>query len=335
MGGKSSKVDFRDLAQVGREGLSAAKQLANRQLAFTEQQYAEFSPIAREIAQNQIAAQEEQLRQAQDYYQYQVDTYRPLEQGLVRDAEQFSTESYRQRMAGEAAAAAGRAFNTAQQSLARADAARGLNPNSPAARAARQQAALGLAAQSADAQTQARDAAVQRGLALRQSAAGLGRNLAGASTAAYGSSVGAGAAGAGTYQAAGSQYMAGLSAGANTMMSGYQIGGGLLNNAVGYSMDQRGQNMEMLGALGGAAIGVISDRRLKEDIEFHHVDENSGINMYTFKYIGVPDRVFLGVMADEVEPLFPQAVIYDDLGYASVDYAALGMRMIELTKEAA
>lgn len=343
MGGKSAKApDYRELAQVSREAIQLGRELGTRQLDFAERQYEEMQPLLAGVAEGQIAAQQQQLEQAKDYYDYQIATFRPLEQGLVRDAEEFSTESYRQRMAGEAAAAAGRAFSNTQQALARSDAARGLNPNSPAARAARQQAALGLAAQSANAQTQARDAAVQRGFALRQSAAGLGRNLAGASTAAYGGSVGAGSAGAGTAQMAGNQYMAGLGQGAGTMMGGYQTGmqglQGVLNaqtSVYGSQLEKQGAIFGAVAGLGGAAIGAYSDRRLKEDIKLHHVDENSGLNVYTFKYTGIPDRVFLGVMADEAETHFPYAVHYDDLGYASVDYAAIGMRMIELTEEAA
>ena len=87
-------------------------------------------------------------------------------------------------MAGEAAAAAGNAFANTQQSLARSDAARGLNPNSPAARAARQQASLGLAASRANAMTSATSRAEQLGWARRLDAGGLGRGLAGASSAA-------------------------------------------------------------------------------------------------------------------------------------------------------
>ena len=178
MGKKSAKApDYRELAQVSREAIALGRELGTRQLDFAELQYNEMKPLLFDIAEQQQAAQQQQMEQAKDYYDYQVATFRPLEQGLVQKAQDYSTESYRQRMAGEAAAAAGRAFSNTQQALARSDAARGLNPNSPAARAARQQASVGLAAQSAAGQTGAYDRAEQLGWARSLDAAGLGRGL--------------------------------------------------------------------------------------------------------------------------------------------------------------
>lgn len=345
MGGKSAPApDYSQLAAVSREAVAAGERLGNRQLDFSEQQYAELSPIFREIAAGQIAAQNEQLTQARDYYQYMQETFRPVERGIVEDALAFSTESYRERMAGEAAAAAGRAFTNLQRSASRADAARGLNPNSPAARALRQQANVEMAASRSQQMTGARDRAEQLGYARQLDAAGLGRGLPGASAGAYAGSVGAGTAGVNTSMAAGNQYMAGLGAGAGTMMSGYQTGmqgygnivnsqTSIYNNAMNAQGEFLGSVMGLGGQLGAAYIG--SDRRLKEDIKFLHEDMNSGLNVYEFSYVGEPNRRFIGVMADEVEEVFPEAVHYGEDGYASVDYAAIGMRMIEVSEEVA
>ena len=344
MGGKSASApDYTELAAASREAVAAGERLGNRQLDFSEQQYAELSPIFREIAAGQIAAQDEQLAQARDYYQYMQETFRPVERGIVEDAMAFSTESYRERMAGEAAAAAGRAFTNLQRSASRADAARGLNPNSPAARALRQQANVEMAASRSQQMTGARDRAESLGYARQLDAAGLGRGLPGASAGAYAGSVGAGTAGVNTSMAAGNQYMAGLGQGAGTMMSGYQTGmqgfgnivnsqTSIYNNAMNAQGEFLGSVMGLGGQLGAAAI---SDRRLKEDIKFLHEDMNSGLNVYEFSYVGEPNRRFIGVMADEVEEVFPEAVHYGEDGYASVDYAAIGMRMIEVSEEVA
>jgi len=346
MGKKSTKApDYTELAATSREAIALGRELGTRQLDFAEAQYNEMKPLLTGIAESQIAAQDQQLEQAQDYYDYQVETFRPLERGLVADAQEFSTQSYRDRMAGDAAAAAGRAFSNTQEALSRSDAARGLNPNSPAARAARQQASLGLAAQRANAMTSADNRAEQMGWARRMDAAGLGRGLAGASAAAYQGSVGAGNAGAGTYQQPGQGYMAGLGQGAGTMMGGYQTGmrglqgivdsqTSVYNTGVNAQGEMFGALLGAGGTLGAAGIGKWSDRRLKEDIEFSHIDQNSGLRIYTFRYIGVPDRRFMGVMADEVETAFPDAVTYDDDGYAAVDYAQLGIPFKEITEEA-
>jgi len=340
MGGKSSSApDYTELAAVSREAVDVARDLGQQQIDFSREQFEYLSPILTEVAQGQIAAQQQQLAQAQDYYDYQVGTFRPLEQGLVQQAQEFSTESYRERMAGEAAAAAGRAFTNIQRSQARADAARGLNPNSAAARALRAQSSVSQAASRSQQMTGARERAEQLGYARQLDAAGLGRNLAGASAAAYAGSVGAGSAGAGTYQMPGQIMMQGYGAGAGTMMQGYGLGmqgyGNILNSQTsvyGSQLERQGAIFGGLTGLAGAAMGM-SDRRLKEDIVFIEVDMNSGLNIYEFNYVGEPNRRFRGVMADEVEPMFPSAVHYDDLGYAAVDYAELGMRMIEVTEE--
>jgi hypothetical protein len=99
----------------------------------------------------------------------------------------------------------------------RAMAARGVNPNSGAGMAMQTQGNLGLAAQRANAMTGARNQAEQMGYARRLDVTGLGRGLAGASTAAYQGATGAGSAGMNTAMAPGSQYMQGLQSAGGTM----------------------------------------------------------------------------------------------------------------------
>jgi hypothetical protein len=201
MGGKSSPPppDYSGMEALGRE-----------QLAFSKRQYAEMAPLAQQVYGQQMDAQRQQMDQAQNYFDYQQQTFRPVEQGLVRDAERFSTEGYREQLAGQAAAAAGRAFGVQQEMGQRAMASRGVNPNSGAAMALQAQGNLGLAAQRANVMTGARQQAEQLGFARRMDVTGLGRGLAGASTAAYQGATGAGSAGLGSAMAPGGQYMQGL-----------------------------------------------------------------------------------------------------------------------------
>jgi hypothetical protein len=193
--------------------------LGREQLAFSKQQYAEMMPLARQVYGQQMDAQRQQMQQAQDYYDYQRNTFRPVEQGLVRDAQNFSTEGYREQLAGQAAAAAGRAFGVQQDMGQRAMAARGVNPNSGAAMALQAQGNLGLAAQRANAMTGARTQAEQLGFARRMDVTGLGRGLAGASTAAYQGANTAGSSSMNTAMAPGGQYMQGLQQAGGTMGS--------------------------------------------------------------------------------------------------------------------
>jgi hypothetical protein len=101
----------------------------------------------------------------------------------------------------------------------RALASRGVSPNSGAALASQSQGNLGLAAQRANAMTGARTQAEQLGFARRMDVTGLGRGLAGASTAAYQGATGAGSAGMTSAMAPGNQYMQGMQQAGGTMGS--------------------------------------------------------------------------------------------------------------------
>lgn len=235
MGGKSAPApDYTPMAAISKE-----------QLDFAKQQYADMKPLAQRIADQQMAAQQQQMNQAQDYYNYQQQTFRPVEQGLVKQAQQFNTADYRNQLASQAAAASAQAFGNTQASSNRAMASMGVNPNSGRFAGITAQTNLGLAAQRAGAMTGARQQAEQLGWARQMDVTGLGRGLAGASTAAYGGATGAGTAGMNTSMAPGNQYQQGLSSAANTYgtMTGQQ--GQMYSNA----QNAQGQ---MYGAIIGA-----------------------------------------------------------------------------------
>lgn len=316
MGGKSQPApDYGPMQQLGRE-----------QLDFAKQQYAEMAPLARQVAAQQMAAQQQQMRQAQDYYDYQQQTFRPLEQGLVRDAERFNTEDYREGVAREAAAAAGRAFGTTQAASQRAQASMGVNPASGRAMSMANQTNLGLAAQRANAMTGARTQAEQLGFARRLDVTGLGRNLAGASTAAYQGANTAGSAGINTSMAPGSQYGQGM------QQTGQTYGNILTNQTSQFNTGLNAQS-EVTGALTGAiTTGAFraSDRRLKENIEVVGYDIRTDLPLYEFEYIGGSGKRYLGVMADDVKTRFPEMVVTMPDGYEAVNYAGLGIEMLEV-----
>lgn len=240
MGGKSSAPpDYSAMAAATQRGVDVAERLGNRQMDFAQRQYEEMRPLAQRVANQQMAAQAQQMQQAQDYYDYQQRTFRPLEQGLVADATRFSTEGYREQQARDAAAATGRAFGVMQDAAGRAAASRGVNPNSGAGMALQSQNMLGLAAGRANAMTGARNQAEQMGFARRLDVTGLGRGLAGASTAAYQGASGAGSAGLNSAMSAGNQYSQAFGQGAGYAMSGAQMGitgaGNILSSQTSYA----------------------------------------------------------------------------------------------------
>lgn len=74
-------------------------------------------------------------------------TYRPANAKLINDAMNFNTAAYRENLAQQAAADAGRAFNTTMGANARQQASMGVNPNSGRFQAQQNQNALALAAE--------------------------------------------------------------------------------------------------------------------------------------------------------------------------------------------
>jgi hypothetical protein len=339
MGGKSAPApDYAPLGNASKEAAQIMGGLGREQLAFARQQYGEISPYLRDIATQQQAAQNQQMRQAQDYYDYQTSTFRPVERGLVQQAQEFNTEDYRNQLASKAAADAGRAFGQTQAATQRAMGSMGVNPNSGRFAGLQNQNAVALAAQKAGAMTGTRQQAEQMGFARQLDVTGLGRGLSGASSAAYQGATGAGSAAGNSYMGAGNQFMGGMTAAGNTMGQGFNIQNQGLSSILGsqtsvYNQAQNAQGEligSVLGAGGTLGAAYMSDRRVKENIEVVGVDSKTKLPLYDFNYIGDPSRRWRGVMADDVEKRFPDAVINTANGTKMVNYGALGIEMVEV-----
>lgn len=94
-------------------------------------------------------------------------------------------------------------------------------------------------------------------------------------------------------------------------------------NAQLQALSQVGQiGADVYGSGAQAATTMVgSDRRLKENIKLHGIE--NGINVYEFNYKGQGTK-WIGVMADEVENM-PGAVI-DKEGIKYVDYSVVGVQ---------
>ncbi len=68
-----------------------------------------------------------------------------------------------------------------------------------------------------------------------------------------------------------------------------------------------------------------SDIRLKSDIEQVGIASN-GLRLYNFRYFW-SDAVYQGVMAQDVQKAFPEAVVTMPSGFMAVDYGMLGLEM--------
>lgn len=239
-------------------------QLAREQLDFTKQVYAEQKPMLERAANTANAVADQQLssmRQndaiSKDYWDYQQNTFRPLEKGLVADAEAYDTTARRDSEASRAMADVGMQSEMARQGQMRSMQRRGVNPNSGAM--VSMQSALGLqeAAAKAGAANKARSAVETQGWARKMDAASIGRNLASNQATSAGVALNAGNAAVGNAGAPLQQSMAS----AGMMQQGY--GGAVnANNSAGNlylgAANASQQDNGMWGALGsvaGAALG--------------------------------------------------------------------------------
>ena len=329
--------DYAPLAEASAEAARIQSELGREQLAFARDQYERTAPMLESIANQQMQAQAEQMDQARDYYNYQRDVFRPLERSIVQAAQDFNTEAYREQLASQAAADAGRAFGISQQQNQRAMAAMGITPNSGRFAGMQQAAGLQQAATRAAAMTGTRRQAEQMGYARQLDAAGLGRGLAGASLGAYGGATGAGSAAGQSAQSAGQNFMGNMALGANTIATGQKMNlsglSNILNNQTKTYINTSGSLLgDIGGALGGAAsvYSAFSDRRMKENVKEVGVDQRTALTLYEFNYIGDTTRRFRGVMADEVELVYPEAVEDTDLGFKAVRYDLLGIEFKEV-----
>ncbi len=71
---------------------------------------------------------------------------------------------------------------------------------------------------------------------------------------------------------------------------------------------------------------TLSDIRLKQDI-IHLGRLDNGINLYRYRYKW-SDEVYVGVMANEVAQIIPDAVERGADGYLRVDYARVGLSLM-------
>ena len=255
---------------------------------------------------------------------------------LVADANTFDGRVRRDELAQEAGADAQIAIANARASSSRDLARRGVMPSSGRAGDAR--LLLGEAALTAGGMNTARRAARAEGYALTDRSANALAGYPAMSTNATGQTVNM-ALGA---QGAANAGAAGMNAGFGMANAGAASMGANATSMWNAQANYKSQQDQIAAAndpfntiLGAVAGGVtkfmFSDRRLKTDIVTVGRDGRTGLTLYEFGYLDDDQgRRFRGVMADEVERIDPGAVSYDGAGYASVDYARLGIQWVEV-----
>ncbi len=82
------------------------------------------------------------------------------------------------------------------------------------------------------------------------------------------------------------------------------------------------------GAILGGIGGYFSDAKTKSNIR--KVGQRKGLGWYEFEFVAIPGKRFRGVLADEVEKLFPECVVRQKFGLLKVLYDKLGLHMQEV-----
>lgn len=267
------------------EAAKANSEIAKEALAFYKEAYAEQAPLreqaaatAQQVSEAQLSAMEQNTAISKDYWDYQKGTFRPLEQGIVADAEAYDTEARREQKAGEAVADVQQQIDGAQGQQQRNLTRMGVNPADGKFAAMSNGMTMAGALGKAQAANKAREAVEVQGFARKMDAANLGRGLASSQATSAGVALNAGNSAAATGQ------MPLTQAQSATSMAGQGFGTAIQGNAsagniYGQAAQVQGQDSGLMGALGGVAgqfagsthgskwLVGLSDKKAKKNIK--------------------------------------------------------------------
>lgn len=329
----------RELAEISKEYLNSwktevwptMKEESQKQTARADEQFA----LDKALQEMQIKSAEESMARYKEFGY-------PLQEQIFKEAQAAGGEEDQQRQAALALGDVRQATQRQEQNIAMQQQAYGIDPTSGRYQGMRRATGVDSTAIEAAAATRARQAAEQLGWAKKMDATALAQGQFGNQATSTGLALSAGG------QALSAGQTGIQNAGAMTSAMGSAYGGSMQGwNQVGqlgvqkYQADvdaykaQQAANAQsgsgfgsLVGTLGAAYMkgAGISDRRLKKNIQFVDQLEN-GINVYEFEYVDefkddpmAGHGRFVGVMADEIEQIIPEAVITRADGYKMVNY---------------
>ena len=345
MGDKSSSAPPPDprLVQAQIRSIEAQERLANQ----SYDRIQELSPLIKSSMEQSLAAGKlaeergnivfDQSQSDRVHTLERRDRLTEIQNQLLADNAAFNQGAYRERLLGEATTDINSAFKQAQDIQTREMARRNVNLSSGAAAMMRNQSTLNQALALSKAARDVSEAARLEGYRLGDRA--LGALNGNQQLAMQATSAGMGMA-QGSY-ALSSTGQGVVGTGLNTYNSGYGAAAGMYGNmgttainafnaqanykvAADKAAAESDPTGEILGMAASAAM-MMSDRRVKDNICRVGTLDN-GLPVYTFTYKDDPHgTTVMGVMADEVEKVVPEAVIKQADGhFDAVDYSKLG-----------
>lgn len=227
--------------------------LSKEALDWAKQRYAEEAParqaaidMAMKTANQQFDIAQQNADISKDYYDYQKGTFRPLEQGIVKAAEEYDTTARREQKAGQAVAGVNTQVDNARTAMRDRMASRGIDLSSGNVMAQEAAMAVQGGAAAAAAANKARDDVELQGYARKMDAASLGRGLASSQATSAGVALNAGNSSVGNAQvpvSIGNQATAGVQQGIQQAIGGNASAGSLFGQAGQLDLSKRGQDI--------------------------------------------------------------------------------------------
>lgn len=208
---------------LSREQLDWFKQIYNE----TAPERAKATANAQRVTDANLSMMDTQTNLGKDYDQYNKTTFRPLEKGIVADAQNYDTQDRREAEAGKAVSDVSQNIDAAQAQADMDMARAGIDPSSGRALAIRSTMGLSGALGKTQAGANARRAVETTGFARRMDAASLGRGLPSAQSTAAGLGLNAGSASLNSSMAP----IQVANTGANLMQTGFDGAGRSLSGA--------------------------------------------------------------------------------------------------------
>lgn len=329
--------------QIGAAALENVK-LGKEWLGFAKEQFAvgndrqrKTDELNQKVITQQLGLQDRANMWAQEDRARTTGVFQPLEDKFVKTAQEFDTPEKQAEAAATAKADVMAAADQAGQIRARQMAASGVSPDSGRAEALQRSGDIATALGSADAQNKAREMVKTKGLALTADAINMGKGLASSTASSAGIGLNAGNAAVGNNQSGNNNFYANngvMTSGFGGAMQGNSSGAGILSNLYNgqlsaWNSQQQANSAsaagmgQLVGTLGSAAI-LASDIKAKEDLV--QIGTIHGIPLYEYSY--KPEYRdqwghgrHVGVLAQDVEKVMPDAVHEHKDGYKMVDYS--------------
>lgn len=339
----------------------ANAEIAKEALAWYKSAYAEQAPLRQAAAERAMAVSDAQLASMQqndaisrDYWNYQKDTFRPMERGIVADAQNYDTEARRDQKAGEATATVQQQIDAAQGQQQRAMTRMGVNPNDGKFAAMSNQMGMAGALGKATAATKAREGVEVQGYARKMDAANLGRGLASSQATSAGVALNAGNSAAQTgqmplTQAQAATTMAGQ--GFNTAIQGNASAGNIYGNVAQMESQKGDAAWGALGTIGGMWAGggfkTPSDKNGKKNVKPMSDEaalkavEKTPVSKWTYKegvgdggtHVGPMAQHANKTMGEKAAPGGKQIDLVTMNGITMAGVAALSRKVDKLAKQ--